>query len=98
MRITQPDISKTRVRRGASWQRYYCVTLPKFGGGRSRRFFPSTPGGKCEAETLLQLARIQQKNEGMAAFSIPQELRIETVKCQRLLQTASATLTEAVQF
>jgi integrase len=98
MRITQPNICKTRVRRGVSWQRYYCVTLPKFGGGRNRRFFPRTPEGKHEAETLLQLAKIQQKNEGMAAFSIPQELRIEAVKCQRLLQSASATLTEAVQF
>src|SRR4029077_11490462 len=36
--------------------------------------------------------------EGMAAFSIPQELRIEALKCQRLLEPVEASLTDAVQF
>jgi integrase len=98
MRRTRLKISKTRVRRAGSWDRYYCVTVPKLGGGRRRRFFPHTPEGKREAETFLQIAKTQQENDGVAALSVPEELRAEAVKCQRLLQPANATLTEAVQF
>jgi integrase len=86
------------VRRGNSWDRYYCVTVPKLGGGRTRRFFKFAPEGKREAETFLQIARTQQENEGTAALSIPEELRIEAVKCQRLLEPVGASLTDAVQF
>jgi integrase len=78
--------------------RYYCVIVPKLGGGRTRRFFKFTPEGKREAETFLQIAKTQQENEGTAALSIPETLRIEAVKCQRDLERVSATLTEAVQF
>jgi integrase len=85
-------------RRGHSWDRYYFITIPKQGGGRSRRFFPLTPEGKREVETFLQIAKIKLDNEGTAAFSIPETLRIEAVKCQRLLEPVSATLTDALQF
>jgi integrase len=98
MRRTQVNITKTRVRRGASWDHYYCVTIPKLGGGRSRRFFPATPEGKREAKTFRQIAKTQQENHGVAALSVPEELRTEAVKCQRLLEPVSATLTDAVQF
>jgi integrase len=86
------------VRRGNSWDRYYCVIVPKLGGGRTRRFFKFTLEGKREAETFLQVAKTQHENEGTAALSIPEELRIEAVKCQRLLEPVSATLTDAVRF
>jgi integrase len=98
MRRTRLRITKARVRRGNSWDRYYCVIIPKLGGGRSRRFFKRTPEGRREAETFLQIAKTQQENEGTAALSIPEALRIEAVKCQRLLEPVSATLTDAVQF
>jgi integrase len=98
MRRTRLKISKTKVRRDGSWDRYYCVTVPKLGGGRRRRFFAFTPEGKREADTFLQIAKTQQENDGVAALSVPEELRAEAVKCQRLLQPANATLTEAVQF
>ena len=98
MRRTRLKISKTKVRRNGSWDRYYCVTVPKLGGGRRRRFFAHTPEGKREAETFLQIAKTQQENDGVAALSVPEELRTEAVKCQRLLQPVNATLTEAVQF
>jgi integrase len=96
--IINKGILKTKVRRDSSLQPYYYVNVPKFGGGRSRRFFARTPEGKREAETFLQLIKTQRENEGMEAFSIPQELRIEALKCQRLLEPASTTLTDAVQF
>ncbi len=98
MNRSQKNIREMKVRRDTSWQRYYYVTIPKFGGGRNRRFFARTPEGKREAETFLQLIKTQRENEGMEAFSIPQELRIEALKCQRLLEPASTTLTDAVQF
>jgi integrase len=98
MRRTRLRITKTKVRRDDSLDRYYCVVVPKLGGGRTRRFFKFTPEGKREAETFLQIAKTQQENEGTAALSIPETLRIEAVKCQRLLEPVSATLTEAVQF
>jgi integrase len=86
------------VRRGASWDRYYCITIPRLGGGRTRRFFSSTPEGKRQAETFLQAAKIKQENEGVAALSIPERLRLEAIKCHRLLEPVNAGLTEAVQF
>ena len=98
MRRTRLKISKTKVRRDGSWDRYYCVTVPKLGGGRRRRFFAHTPEGKREADTFLQIAKTQLENDGVAALSVPEELRTEAVKCQRLLQSANATLTQAVQF
>ena len=98
MRRTRLRITKTRVRRGGSWDRYYCVVIPVLGGGRTRRFFKFTPEGKREAETFLQISKIRQENEGTAALSIPETLRIEAVKCERLLKSVNATLTDAVQF
>jgi len=86
------------VRRSGSSDRYYCVTLPRLGGGRTRRFFSLTPEGRREAETFLQFSKIQQENEGVAALSIPGELRLEAVKCQRLLDSVNGSLTDAVQF
>jgi integrase len=101
MRRTRLKIGRktTKVLRpDGSWDRYYCVTIPKLGGGRRRRFFAHTPEGKREAETFLQIAKVQQENDSAAAFSVPEELRTEALKCQRLLQPANATLTDAVQF
>jgi integrase len=98
MRRTRLRITKTRIRRGGSWDRYYCVVIPVLGGGRTRRFFKFKPEGKREAETFLQISKIQLENEGTAALSIPETLRIETVKCERLLKSVNSTLTDAVQF
>lgn len=98
MRRTRLSITKSKVRRGASWERYYCVTLPKLGGGRTRRFFPATPEGKRQAETFLQISKTQVENEGVAALSIPEGLRLEAIRCQQLLVTVGAGLTDAVQF
>ncbi|MFZ3376815.1 MAG: tyrosine-type recombinase/integrase [Chthoniobacterales bacterium] len=74
------------------------MVVPKLGGGRTRRFFKFTPEGKREAETFLQISKVRQENEGTAALSIPETLRIEAVKCERLLKPVNATLTDAVQF
>ena len=66
MRATRLALTKTKV----NGRRYYCVTTPKLGGGRKRRFFKE----KREAETFMQFAKVQQENYGTAALSIPDAL------------------------
>ena len=90
MRATRLAITKTLV----NGQRYYCVTTPKLGGGRKRRFFKE----KVAAQTYLQLATVQQANYGTAALSIPDALRVEAIECAELLQPFGATLRDASRF
>jgi integrase len=90
MRTTRLALTKTKV----NGRRYYCVTTPKLGGGRNRRFFKE----KADAETFMQFARVQQENYGTAAFSIPDSLRIEAIECCELLQPFGVTLRDAAKF
>jgi integrase len=90
MRTTRLALTKTKV----NGRRYYCVTTPKLGGGRNRRFFKE----KAEAETFMQFAKVQQENYGTAALSIPDALRVEAIECCELLQPFGATLRDAAKF
>jgi integrase len=90
MRKTRLALTKTKV----SGRRYYCVTIPKLGGGRNRRFFKD----KVEAETFMQFAKVQQENYGTAALSIPDALRVEAIECCELLQPFGVTLRDAAKF
>lgn len=90
MRTTTLAISKTSV----NGRKYYCVTIPRLGGGRKRRFFRQ----KSEAETFLQLQKVQQANFGLAALSISDALRVEAVQCSELLQPYGASIRDAVNF
>jgi integrase len=90
MRSTQLALTKTKV----NGRRYYCVTTPKLGGGRNRRFFKD----KADAETFMQFAKVQQENYGTAALSIPDALRVEAIECCELLQPFGATLRDASKF
>jgi integrase len=90
MRKTRLALTKTKV----NGRRYYCVTLPKLGGGRNRRFFKD----KAEAQTFMQLAEVQQENYGTAALSISDALRVEAIECRELLQPLGATLRDAAKF
>jgi integrase len=74
------------------------VTVPKLGGGRTRRFFSFSPEGKRHAKTFLQIAQQQQANYGTAAFSISERLRIEAAECASKLQPVGKTLTDATEF
>ncbi len=98
MRKTKLRITKARVKRGRISHRYYCVTVPKPGRGRTRRFFAFTPEGKREAQTFLHLATQQQANYGTAAFSISDRLRAEAAECAAKLGTVGQTLTGATEF
>jgi integrase len=90
MRKTRLALTKTKV----NGRRYYCVTIPKLGGGRSRRFFKD----KLEAETFMQLSKVQQENYGTAALSISDALRVEAIECSELLQSYGKTLRDAAKF
>jgi integrase len=90
MRRTTLALTKTKV----NGRRYYCVTLPKLGGGRKRRFFKD----KAEAQTFLRLAEVQQENYGTAALSISDALRVEAIECSELLQPYGKTLRDAARF
>jgi integrase len=90
MRKTKLALTKTKV----NGRRYYCVTLPKLGGGRKRRFFKD----KAEAQALLRLAEVQQENYGTAALSISDALRVEAIECSELLQPYQKTLRDATKF
>src|SRR5438046_10427830 len=96
MRKTEIKITRPKIKRkGGRIDRRYCVTLPKPGGGRTRRFFEFTTEGKREANTFLQLAKQQQSNYGNAAFSISDALRSEAVQCASMLAEIGHTLTNA---
>src|SRR5205814_370264 len=97
MRKTTIRRTTVNIKRGRTTQRYYCVTLPKYSGGRTRRFFTFTPEGKREADTFLQLAKQQQSNYGTAAFSISDALRSEAVQCASKLAEIGHTLTDATR-
>jgi len=90
MRKTTLALTKTKV----NGRRYYCVTLPKLGGGRKRRFFKD----KAEAQTFLRLAGVQQENYGTAALSISDALRVEAIECAETLQPYGKTLRDATKF
>jgi len=86
MRRTTLAISKTRV----NGYRYYCVTVPKLGGGRTRRFFKD----KREADTYVE----QCRNYGTAALSMSDALRVEAIECAEKLAEFGKTLRHATDF
>jgi integrase len=89
---------KRRDKRRHRTQTYYCVTLPKHGAGRTRRFFEFTPQGKKAADEFVELAKQQQSNYGTAAFSISDALRAEAVRCSGELGEFGYSLTDATRF
>lgn len=78
MRKTATKLS--RVRTGG--RRLYCVTWPKIGSGRNRRFFKE----KAEAETFLQAKLVERENYGTAGMSFNERQRAEYLECSEKLQ------------
>ena len=72
----------------------YCVTWPKAGKGRNRRFFKD----KAAAETFLDRKRIEQENYGTAGTSFTERERAEYRECCELLSPYAVTLRDAVNF
>jgi integrase len=90
MRKTTLKIRKTKVRGAYCWE----VTVPQQNGGRARRYFTE----RSEAETFLQLAKIQARNHGTAALSISERLRMEAVAGAEKLAPFGKSISDAVAF
>jgi integrase len=90
MRKTATKLSKIKV----NDRPFYCVTWPKIGKGRNRRFFKD----RQEAETFLQTKRIERENYGTAGMSFSERQRIEYLECSELLKPFNATIRDAVNF
>ncbi|HEY2711408.1 MAG TPA: site-specific integrase [Chthoniobacterales bacterium] len=90
MRKTATTLS--RVRFGE--RRLYCVTWPKAGKGRNRRFFKD----KIEAKTFLDGKLIERENYGTAGTSFTERQRAEYLECCDLLSPYAVTLRDAVNF
>lgn len=90
MRKTTIALSKTRV----NGTPYFCVTFPKPGTGRQRRFFKS----REEAKTFLDAKKIEKENHGTAAMSLNESARAEYLECTAALKPFGVTLRDAVKF
>jgi integrase len=90
MRKTATKLTKVKI----NGRSLYCVTWPKIGAGRNRRFFKMRP----EAQTFLEAKIIEQKNHGSAGTSFTERHRAEYLECSELLKPFNATLRDAVDF
>jgi integrase len=90
LKRTSLKITQTQVR----GYRYFCVTCPKLGSGRTRKFFRD----KREAQTYFEGCRIQQENYGTAALSISDALRMQAIEGSELLQPYGKTILDAAKF
>src|SRR4051812_33761615 len=99
MRKTATKLSKVKV----NGQRYWCVSWPKIGTGRHRKFFKSTgraedDTGRIEAETFLEAKRIEQQNYGTAAMAFTERQRAEYLECQEKLRPFGKSIRDAISF
>ena len=90
MRKTATKLSKAKV----NGRPFFCVTWPKIGNGRNRRFFKD----RREAETFLQSKRIERENYGTAGTSFNERQRAEYLECAESLKPFNATIRDAVNF
>ncbi|MEI6323702.1 MAG: tyrosine-type recombinase/integrase [bacterium] len=95
--MKKAKLSKKKVKirnREGKLEVFWKVISPKLGGGSNRRFFKD----ETEADTHLELQKIQLANFGTAALSISEKLRVEATSCEERLRAHGATLTQATDF
>lgn len=73
---------------------FHCVTWPKPGKGRNRRFFKN----KSEAKAFLQQKLTEQANYGTAGMAFDERQRAEYLECAEKLAPFKVTLRDAVNF
>lgn len=81
-------------RKNAGGSVSFCVDMGRIGGERVRKFFKT----RVEADTYAEQQRIAKANQGAAAFSIDDKLRIEAIEARRLLQPYDVGLVEAAKY
>ena len=77
-----------------SGQPSYIVDLGKVEGQRKRPSFPT----KIEANTYAEQARILKANEGMAALTLPQDIRLDAAKANLILAPHDVSILEAAKY
>jgi integrase len=86
-RETKPHLAQIQ----GKWQ----VTMPRpEGKGRIRRTFQD----KEKAETFLQLAKLNLRNQGVAAFALSPKDRVDAIEALKILQPLDAGILEAAKF
>src|SRR5262249_27172543 len=73
---------------------FYCVTWPRPGKGRSRRFFKD----RLEAETFLKLKEVEVQNYGVKGLSFSETDRAQFLECMEKLAPYGVTLRQAVEI
>jgi len=77
-----------------SGQVSYQVDLGNVEGKRKRVNFAT----KEEAETYAEQCRVKKANEGMAAFSLPMNIRLDAAKADKILASHNVTILEAAKY
>ena len=90
MRKTKTKLTEVRI----GDETFQCVTWPKLGKGRNRRFFKS----KLEAKTFLQQKLVEEHNSGTAGMAFTECQRAEYLECAAKLAPFDVTLRDAVNF
>ena len=85
-----PPIYRAPQRSG---QVSYQVDLGIVEGRRKRLTFPT----KVEAETYAEQARVDRANEGVAAFKLPMDIRLDAAKANQILAPHNVTILEAAK-
>jgi integrase len=82
----------TRVHR--SGQASYVVDLGLINGKRERPSFKT----KAEADTFAELKRTERQNQGTAALTLPQSVRVAATKANAILAPHNVSLEEAAKY
>lgn len=83
-----------RKRKGWDGKVNWLVDLGIINGKRVRKSFST----KTEADDYAQEERVKRNQEGLAAYEVTADIRIEAGKCVQKLKPYNASLTEAVDF
>jgi len=90
----RPKWPRVTRRKNAGGTISFCVDVGRLAGRRVRKFFKT----RLEADTYAEQQRTAKANQGAAAFSIDDKLRIEAIEAGRLLSPYGVRLIEAVKY
>src|SRR5438093_2464666 len=83
--------SKVNPGGSTSW----IVNLGQLNGGPRERYFYKT---KEQADTFSEQARLQKQNQGLSAFTLAKEIRVDAIKASGILKPHEVSLTEAANY
>lgn len=89
MRTTKLKLSPIEI----AGTRFFQVVFPMLPKGRGRRTFKSKP----EAQTFLELKRVEIKNHGVASSTLTTQARADFMWCETQLQPYGLTVRQAVE-